>query len=183
MNRNFSWIKQPEWVFLIIALVFGAVLCFLIPVQAGFDEITHIAKIWEISGGYFLPNQRLSQGPYLPEAFVDISYRNQYFFDPVDRNYFAVFGKERIDWNNFVNYQTRSSYISTVYLPQAIAVGLVKLNAAFLLAAFASGWRFVFLRIPWNLERLYSMILPTMELCICRIGSPPMVLVPGGFHQ
>ncbi len=125
MRRYFSWFKQPEWVFVMIALLSGMGVCFLIPSQAGFDEITQLARIWEISGGYLIPNQRLSQGPYLPAAFLDISYRNQYFYDPVDPNYFAIYGKERIDWNVFLDYQTRSSYLPTLYLPQALAVGLL----------------------------------------------------------
>jgi len=110
MHRFFFSLKQPEWVFLIVALLSGIGLCFLIPTQSGFDEITHLARIWEISGGYLIPNQKFSQGPNLPMAFSEISYRNQFFYDPVDPNFFAKYGDERIDWNNFTNHQTQSVY-------------------------------------------------------------------------
>jgi len=125
MRRLFQSLKQPEWIFLVLALLSGCCLCFLIPTQSGFDEITHLARIWEISGGYFIPNQKLSQGPYLPQAFVDISYRDQFFYDPVDPSFFTIYGSERIDWNVFVDHQTRSVYFPTLYLPQAFAVGLL----------------------------------------------------------
>ena len=124
-HRDRSWLKQPEFVFLIIALLSGAFLCFLIPNQAGFDEGDHMAYIWELSNGYFIPNQGLSKGPYYPGAFADISYRNQRFYYPVDPNYFAIYGNERIDLSVFLDYQTRSSYLPTLYLPQAFVMGLL----------------------------------------------------------
>jgi uncharacterized membrane protein len=135
VHHSILLLKKPEWVFLIISLFSGVGLCFLIPTQSGFDEITHLARIWEISGGYLIPNQRLSQGPYLPMAFVDISYRNQFFYDPVSPDFFSTHGNERINWNNFLNHQTRSVYFPTLYLPQAFAVGLLGrvLNAPVLL--------------------------------------------------
>jgi len=123
MRHHFLWLKQPEWVFAIVALLSGSVLCLLTPPQAGFDEITHLARIWEISGGYLIPNQRFSQGPYLPTAFLDISYRNQYFFAPFDPNFIANYMWERID-QRFLTYQTQSSYLPTPYLPQALVVGM-----------------------------------------------------------
>jgi uncharacterized membrane protein len=138
VRYHFSWLKNPEWVFVIIALLSGSVLCLLIPPQAGFDEITHLARIWEISGGYLVPNQRFSQGPYLPTAFLDISYRNQFFFDPVRPNFIANYMWERID-QRFLTYQTQSSYLPTPYLPQAFAVGLLGriLDAPVLLIFYA----------------------------------------------
>lgn len=125
MHRFITWVEQPEWIFLIVAVLFGGVLCFYIPNQSGFDETTQLARAWEISGGYLIPNQKLSQGPYLPAAFLDISYRNQFFYDLVDPNYFDHYKTERIDWNVFVDYQTRSSYLPTLYLPQAVVLGLL----------------------------------------------------------
>lgn len=125
MRRYFKILKKPEWIFLIIALLSGCGLCFLIPVESGFDELTHMARIWEISGGYLIPNQKLSQGPYLPAAFAEISYRNQFFYNPVPQDFFAVHKNDRIDWNIFIDQQTRSVYSPFLYLPQAFAVGLL----------------------------------------------------------
>jgi uncharacterized membrane protein len=122
MRRFFVWLKQPEWVFLIVALLFGGVMVFYIPNQSGFDELDHLAPIWEISDGYFIPNQLLSKGPKLPAAFLHLSYRNQFFYDPVDPKFFTTHANERIDYNNLLNYKTRSSYLPTVYLPQALVV-------------------------------------------------------------
>ena len=66
-------LHKPETVFLILALFFGIGMVFLIPVGAGFDETTHLARAGELSGGTFIPNQTLSQGPNLPFAFVEVS--------------------------------------------------------------------------------------------------------------
>ncbi len=125
LRVDFSWMIQPEGVFLIIALVFGRVMCFLIPNQSGFDELDHLARIWEISGGFFIPNQKLSQGPYLPKVFREISYRNQFFYDPVDPNYFSEHGKDRISQDGFIDFRIKPVNFPTVYFPQAFAMGLL----------------------------------------------------------
>ena len=125
MRKHKFALRRPEWIFILIALTSGIGLCFLIPMESGFDENTHMARIWEISGGYLIPNQRLSQGPYLPAAFMDVSYPNNFFFDPVNPNYFEFYRNKRIDWNNFLDQQTRSVYFPAMYLPQAFITGLL----------------------------------------------------------
>lgn len=118
-------IQKPEIFFAVIALVFGILLCFLIPVGSGFDEITHLARVWETSGGAIIPNQKFSQGPYFPMAFTEVSYRNRFFYTPVGDDYFQKYGGTRIDWNNFTDHKTRSVYFPIFYLPQAFIVGLL----------------------------------------------------------
>src|SRR5512133_2880654 len=120
-----DWLCRPEILFALIALLIGGGLCFLIPPGAGFDEITHLARVWEISGGYPIPNQKLSQGPYLPMAFSEVSYRNRFFNTPLERDYFTRNAGKKIDWNNFTDHETRSVYFPLSYLPQAVVTGLL----------------------------------------------------------
>ncbi len=117
-------LHKPETVFLILALFFGIGMVFLIPVGAGFDETTHLARAWELSGGTFIPNQSLAQGPNLPFAFVEVSYRNRFFNTPVEADYWERNASKRIDWANFIGHQTRAVYFPLMYLPQAFILGL-----------------------------------------------------------
>jgi len=176
MRRYFSWLKHPEWVFVITASLFGGLLCFLIPNQAGFDEPTHLARVWEISGGYLLPNQLLSQGPHFPAAFANISYRNQYFYDPVVQNYFTVYGSERINWDSFVNYETQSSYLPIPYLPQAFEVGLLaRLWDAPVLVIFY-GCRLLYL-LGYILLTFFAIrIIPFGKWILVALSLAPMAL-------
>jgi uncharacterized membrane protein len=125
MTFSSTFFKRPETIFLLIASLIGIVLCFLIPPGAGFDEITHLARVWETSGGYMIPNQKLGKTPYLPMAFVEVSYRTRLFNTPIESDYFNKFAETKIDWNDFTNHRTRSVYFPLSYLPQAFAAGLL----------------------------------------------------------
>ena len=125
MARLQSVLKQPEGVFFVVALVLGVILCFLIPPGAGFDETTHLARLWEISGGDLIPNQKLSTGPFFPLAFFEVSYRNRFFYTPLEPDYFQQNWNRVIDWDVFIDHQTRSVYFPLIYLPQAFVVGLL----------------------------------------------------------
>jgi hypothetical protein len=68
MKKFKNWFFQPQ-IFLIFSLIIGIMLVFLTPIGAGFDEDTHIARIWEISRLKFIPNSLLGQGPEFPQVF------------------------------------------------------------------------------------------------------------------
>ena len=59
MKKCKIWIFQPENAFLTFGLIIGILLVFLTPLGAGFDEDTHIARIWEMSQFEFIPNRLL----------------------------------------------------------------------------------------------------------------------------
>lgn len=114
---------KPENVFAVLALVLGLALCFLLPVGAGFDEGTHLARIWQISGGELLPNQ--TAGANFPDAFNEVSYRSRFFYTPVTADYFAQYANKTIDWDVFSEHETRSVYFPAFYMPQAFVAGLL----------------------------------------------------------
>ena len=115
-------LKKPETIFIIISLLFGLLICFLVPPGGGYDETQHLARAWEISGGFFKPNQRFEQGPYLPIIFQQISYRNRNFITPLDRDFFQQYLKEKIDLDNLVDYSTKSVYFPFLYLPTSFGL-------------------------------------------------------------
>ena len=119
-----SCLKKPETLFIIISLLFGLLICFLVPPGGGYDETQHLARAWEISGGFFKPNQRFEQGPYLPIIFQQISYRNRNFITPLDRDFFQQYLKEKINIDDLVDYSTKSVYFPFLYLPTSFGMWL-----------------------------------------------------------
>jgi uncharacterized membrane protein len=114
---------KQENIFLCIIILFGILHILNTPFGAGFDEDTHIARIWEISKGALLPNAYLSQGPFFPQIFYDISYRQQKNLDPVSFSKWSEQLKARIDWSNMIYHNTRATYFPLLYLPQAFILG------------------------------------------------------------
>ena len=116
---------KPEIIFVILILLFGTVLVFITPIGAGFDEDTHLGRIWEMSKGVVIPNQYLSQGPFYPYAFYQLSYRQDVNLSPISWEAWQAQLAVKIDWANMINHKTRSIYFPTLYLPQAFLIGLL----------------------------------------------------------
>ncbi len=180
MISKSSVIQKPELLFLAIALLFGVGLCFLIPVGAGFDESTHLARIWEISGGTIIPNQKLSQGPFFPNAFAEVSYRSRFFYTPVEKDFLTKYGGTRIDWNNFNDTKTRAVYFPLMYLPQAFIVGVLGrvLNAPILWMYYLS--RLVNVLIYGLLGYLAIKAIPFGKWLLALMALAPMALFQAG---
>ena len=124
MKKCKIWIFQPENAFLTFGLIIGILLVFLTPLGAGFDEDTHIARIWEMSQFEFIPNRLLGQGPYFPQVFYKISYRQETIIHPTGIDFYKDNINLKIDWDNMINHKTRSLYSPLAYLPQAFIMGL-----------------------------------------------------------
>jgi uncharacterized membrane protein len=116
---------NPQNVFPLIIFVFGLLLIFITPIGAGFDEDTHLARIWEMSKGVLVPNEYLSSGPNYPYAFYQLSYRQDVNLEPVSWEAFLQQFQLKIDWGNFIDHQTRSVYFPTLYIVQAFILGLL----------------------------------------------------------
>lgn len=116
---------KPEKFFLTLALLSGIIACFLIPIGAGFDEDTHVARIWEMSGFTMLPNQMYVTGPHLPSIFYELSYRQKFIIEPVGLDFWQQNLAKHIDWNVMINHRTRSIYNPLLYVPQAFIMGLL----------------------------------------------------------
>ena len=100
--------NKPEITIALVALIFGIVLVFITPFGAGTDEDTHLGRIWEMSTGAMLPNQYLSTGPKYPFAFYQISFRQDLNLNPVTWDTWKTQLLTKIDWDNFIDYRTRT---------------------------------------------------------------------------
>ncbi len=116
---------SPSAFFLVFGLLVGGIFCVAIPYGAGFDEETHLVRIWEISGLHFMPNQT---GPdnttVVPRTFFDLSYQRRYFLSPGDDLFRPPLVTTTIDRESLINYGTRSIYPPVSFLPQAFVVGV-----------------------------------------------------------
>lgn len=167
-------VSLPEIVFLMIAIPFGIILCLLIPPGAGFDETTHMARVWEISGVELIPNQSAEGGIYLPSAFAEVSYRSQFFYEPVD--YYGELWLKHIDWDVQVYEHTRSIYFPLPYLPLAALMGILGrvLDAPVLLIYFMV--RFAQFGIYAALAFLAIRLVPIGKWILACLSLSPMVM-------
>ena len=117
--------SRPENHFLLVILLAGLLAVVVTPLGAGFDEETHVARIWEMSAGVLLPNRLLGEGEHYPRAFYDLSYRQYKNLTPVSRDMWARQLEVRIDRDDMMAYETRSVLFPLVYAPQAALMALL----------------------------------------------------------
>lgn len=117
--------NKPEIYFILLILLFGILLILITPIGANTDEETYVARIWEMSSRHVLPNSYLSQGPFLPSAFLQLSYRQQVNLPVINFETWVRQSGEHIDWSNMINYHTRAIYFPTLFLIQAFIMGIV----------------------------------------------------------
>lgn len=114
-------IQSPQKILLVLGLIFGLLFCIFIPNGAGFDEETHLVRIFDISGLNLIPNS----GSYTFSEFFTLSYNRRFFQDPA----WDQFDKQNIsikaNWDSMSGGNTRSKYMPINYLPQAITAGIV----------------------------------------------------------
>ena len=115
----------PSAFFLVFGLLVGVIFCVAIPYGAGFDEETHLVRIWEISGLHFLPNQTGPENTtVVPRTFFDLSYQRRYFLSPGDDLLRPPLAAITIDRETMFNYGTRSIYPPVSFFPQAFVIGV-----------------------------------------------------------
>lgn len=114
-------LHSPARLFLILALAFGVIWIFLMPAGAGYDEETHLARIFEIGHGYLIPNQWLGvTGNGIPQSMLQVSYRQQQFLQPLTKEDIQEGLQLGITGADWIAHQTRATYSPLLYLPQAI---------------------------------------------------------------
>jgi uncharacterized membrane protein len=118
-------LARPENHFLLVILLAGLLAVIVTPFGAGFDEETHLARIWEMSAGVLLPNALLGEGEHYPRAFYDLSYRQYKNLTPVSREMWVRQLEVRIDPADQMAYETRSVLFPLVYAPQAALMALL----------------------------------------------------------
>ena len=120
-QKNF----HPAEIYLIIVLlVFGLSACFLLPVSGGYDEETHLMRVWEMSSFNFLPNEKLGYELPFPAVYWEMSYRRQVLVSAVEKDFWEKYGKLAIDAHDYIygKVETRSKYSPPLLLPQALTM-------------------------------------------------------------
>ncbi|OGO61976.1 MAG: hypothetical protein A2032_05990 [Chloroflexi bacterium RBG_19FT_COMBO_49_13] len=114
----------PETLVLVVLILTGSFLAFKIPLGAGFDEETHLLRVWEMSAFKWIPNSRLSTDMHFPAFYWDNSYRRQAILEPVDPGFWRNDASTPIDGTGFVheNLTTRSVYSPLLLLPQSLVM-------------------------------------------------------------
>lgn len=116
--------SAPE-IFLVLTLVvLGVLICFMLPIGGGFDEETHLARIWEMSAFVFVPNEGLGREMPLPTIFREISYRRDALVRAVEPDFLSPYAGTPIDGLDFTygRIETRSVYSPPLLLPQALVM-------------------------------------------------------------
>jgi uncharacterized membrane protein len=169
--------NQPQKIFLLFSLIIGTILIIITPIGAGFDEDTHVARIWEMSNFKFTPNSLLEKGPYFPQIFYELSYRQKDIIRPIDMNFYLLNINRKIDWNNMINHQTRSIYFPTLYLVQAFIMGILGrfLNTPILIIYFFL--RFSYLLTYTLLVYLAIKIIPFGKNLLAFLALSPMAMI------
>lgn len=116
--------RGAEIFLLIVLLVFGVVTCFLLPISGGYDEETHLVRIWEMSALSFIPNEDAGGEMPFPAVYWELSYRRQFIVRPVEPDFWQKYGDLSIDAYDYIygNVETRSVYSPPLLLPQAIVM-------------------------------------------------------------
>ena len=119
--------RGAEIYLLVTLLVFGLGACFLLPISAGYDEETHLMRVWEMSDYTFIPNDELSGKMPFPAVYWELSYRRQFIVRPVESGFWEKYGQLPIDAYDYIydRVETRSVYSPPLLLPQAIVMRLL----------------------------------------------------------
>jgi len=109
---------------IITLLVFGLLACFLLPVSGGYDEETHLLRVWEMSALEFVPNDALSSQMPFPAVYWEMSYRRPFIVRPVEPDFWQKYGGLSLDSMDYIyrGVETRSVYSPPLLLPQAIVM-------------------------------------------------------------
>jgi hypothetical protein len=108
---------SPEWVFLLLGLLAGGLLCVFVPFGAGFDEETHLVRVYDLAGLHLLPNRSADNGSYAPGEFFSLSYQRRAQLTPAQDLLRGAAFSRRADRDNPTLAQTRS-----IYPPPGLAV-------------------------------------------------------------
>jgi len=116
-------ISTPEIFLLVVLSLFGLLAIWWLPVGAGYDEETHLVRVWEMSTFDMLPNNIGEPQEPFPTLYWDISYRRQFLIEPVSPDFWDEYGSLPLDaWDYEYGLTTRSVYSPPLLLPQALVV-------------------------------------------------------------
>ncbi len=160
----FGFLRQPwsaaERYLVFVLIVFGLGVSLLLPVGGGYDEETHLLRVWEMSALVFVPNDKLGSEMPFPAVYWEMSYRRQVFVRPVEPGFWQNYGSLSIDELDYVyqGVKTRSVYSPLLLLPQSIVMRYLgrRFDIPALLVFYAIRWAglFSYLLLTWLAVRI-----------------------------
>lgn len=125
MRPVFSWFARPQNLFLLIAGLAGVLLCVFIPYGAGFDEESHVVRIFDLSRGHLLPNRYEGGKTQTFTSFFQISYQRRFLQTPAWDMLRPPLSERKLVVEDLFSEPTRSIYNPLIFLPQALMAGVV----------------------------------------------------------
>ena len=117
-------ILQPWNLFLIIGLGFGIALSIFTPFASGFDEASHLARIYDLSVLNMVPNSLDGHKTAFFSEFTTLSQRRMFYrdqgLDLFKPDYFLIKG----NFGGMTIKETASVYPPLMFLPQAFVAGV-----------------------------------------------------------
>jgi uncharacterized membrane protein len=117
-------ISKPELFTIFVLLTFGTVAVFMTPVSAGYDEETHLARVWEMSALQFVPNEKLGSELPFPAVYYELSYRRLKLVTAVQPEFLTEYASLPLDAHDYIygEFETRSVYSPPLLAPQAFVM-------------------------------------------------------------
>jgi len=170
--------SNTEFFFLLIALIFGSYTILVTPLGAGFDEDTHLIRVWEEANFIMLPQEMSARNMKFPEVFIDLSYRKQALIKPEDPDLWKKYGTVKMyDYGYHQGpLSPRSAYSPPLLLPQALAIRYLglKWNLPVLMVFYAS--RFAGLLCYILLAWLAIRTIPFGKWVLAVLAVAPMAI-------
>ncbi|MCJ7513566.1 MAG: DUF2142 domain-containing protein [Anaerolineales bacterium] len=116
--------SRVELFTVVTVVVFGLFNVLMIPLGAGYDEETHLVRVWELSHFRFVPNEVIGPERPFPAIYWDLSYRRSPLVGPVSAGFWKEYGAKPIDAEGYIysGLPTRSTYSPVTLLPQSLAM-------------------------------------------------------------
>lgn len=110
--------------------VFGTLSALLLPVGAGWDEETHLVRVWDLAHLRLLPNEVSRQELPYPAIFWKLSYRRPLQVRPIDPGFWETYGAASIDAQGYLydGPTTRSLYSPPTLLPYVLVMRFLGLK-------------------------------------------------------
>ncbi len=129
--RRPSWVRLRFWpvsfseVFVVcVLLIIGGSYLLMIPIGGGWDEETHVIRVWELARLRLIPNSGPRNELPFPAIYWDLSYRRSVLIRPVDPDFWADYGSLPVDAFDYIysELRTRSVYAPPLLLPQTVVM-------------------------------------------------------------
>jgi uncharacterized membrane protein len=117
-------LSKPELFIIPVLLVFGSLAAFMTPVSAGYDEETHLARVWEMSALQLIPNEKLGSELPFPAVYYELSYRRLRLVTAVEPEFLTGYAGLKLDAHDYIygDFETRSVYSPPLLGPQAFVM-------------------------------------------------------------